>query len=44
MQLDTIGQFIANLLLVCACGTLSIIQWERIMGPIRLANRTSEVM
>src|SRR5580692_11820383 len=26
MQLDTIGQFISNLLLVCACGALSIAQ------------------
>ena len=30
MQLDTIGQFITNLLLVCACGTLSMRQCARI--------------
>ena len=30
MQLDTIGQFISNLLLVCDCGTLSIPQCARI--------------
>jgi hypothetical protein len=33
-----------NLLLVCNCGTLSMAQWARIIGPTAAASITSEVM
>src|SRR5208337_5523842 len=44
MQLDTIRQFIANLLLVCACGALSIPQWPRVFRASSAAERALDVM
>ena len=41
---QTIGQFIANLLLVCACGALPMPQWARTVAPRRSASAPSEVM